>query len=122
MACNGIGRWDSATGAFTDFWNWQNSNLPTDGIKAIVKRQGTMRGGSAGFWCILVNGNDWIHVTLSPAGYNYSFNNVYTMCVDTENNLWVGSEYGLRKFPAGNNSTFTPYDTSNSPLPSPYMS
>jgi hypothetical protein len=42
MGCNGIGRWDSVTGALTDFWNWQNSNLPTDGIKAIVKRRGTM--------------------------------------------------------------------------------
>jgi ligand-binding sensor domain-containing protein len=43
------------------------------------------------------------------------------MCVDTENNLWVGSEYGPRKFAAGNNSTFTVYDTGNSPLPSPYI-
>ena len=57
-------------------------------------------------------------MTLSPNGYNYSFNNVYSMTVDTENNLWVGSEYGLRKFAAGNNSTFNLYDTSNSPLPS----
>ena len=40
------------------------------------------------------------------------------MTVDTEHNFWVGSEYGLRKFDAGNNSTFTLYDTSNSPLPS----
>ena len=43
------------------------------------------------------------------------------MAVDTENNLWVGSEYGLRKFVAGNNSTFTLYDTSNSPLPSAWI-
>jgi ligand-binding sensor domain-containing protein len=43
------------------------------------------------------------------------------MSVDTENNLWVASEYGLRKFAAGNNSTFTLYDTTNSPLPSPYI-
>ena len=121
MGGNGIGRWDSATGTFTDFWNWQNSNLPTDGIKGIVKRQGTIWGGSAGSGVFWLNGSDWIHVTLSPAGYNYSFNNVYTMSVDTENNLWVGSEYGLRKFAAGNNSTFTLYDTSNSPLPSAYI-
>jgi hypothetical protein len=60
-------------------------------------------------------------VTLSPAGYNYSFNNVYTMRVDMENNLRVGSEYGLRKFAAGDNSTFRLYDTGNSPLPSPYI-
>ncbi len=121
MGGNGIGRWNSATGSFTDFWNWQNSNLPTDGIKAIVKRQETVWGGSAGSGVFWLNGNDWIHVTLSPSGYNYSFNNVYTMSVDTENNLWVGSEYGLRKFAAGNNSTFTLYDTSNSPLPSAYI-
>jgi ligand-binding sensor domain-containing protein len=101
MGGNGIGRWDTATGIFTDFWNWQNSNLPADGIKAIVKRQGTVWGGSAGSGAYWLNGNDWIHVTLSPGGYNYSFNNVYTMSVDTENNLWVGSEYGLRKFVAG---------------------
>jgi ligand-binding sensor domain-containing protein len=40
------------------------------------------------------------------------------MAVDTENNLWVASEYGLRKFAPGNNSTFTLYDSTNSPLPS----
>jgi ligand-binding sensor domain-containing protein len=122
MGGNGIGRWNSATGVFTDFWNWQNSNLPSDGIKAIVKRQGTIWGGSAGSGVFWLNGNDWIHVTLSPGGYNYSFNNVYTMSVDTENNLWVGSEYGLWKFAAGNNTTFTLYDTSNSPLPSAWIS
>jgi ligand-binding sensor domain-containing protein len=121
MGGNGIGRWNSATGTFTDFWNWENSNLPTDGIKSIVKRQGTIWGGSAGSGVFWLNGNDWIHVTLSPNGYNYSFNNVYTMSVDTENNLWVGSEYGLRKFVAGNNNTFTMYDTSNSPLPSAWI-
>jgi hypothetical protein len=36
-------------------------------------------------------------------------------------NLWVGSEYGLRKFVAGNNSTFTLYDPSNSPLPNAWI-
>ena len=121
MGGNGIGRWDSAAGTFTDFWNWQNSTLPTDGIKAIVKRDGTIWGGSAGSGVFWLNGNDWIHVTLSPGGYNYSDNNVQTMTVDTEHNLWVGSEYGLRKFAAGNNSTFTLYDTSNSPLPSAWI-
>ena len=43
---------------------------------------------------------------------------VKAMAVDTENNLWVASEYGLRKFAPGNNSTFTLYDSTNSPLPS----
>ena len=31
MGGNGVGRWDSATGQFTDFWNWQNSNLDSSG-------------------------------------------------------------------------------------------
>jgi len=118
MGGNGVGTWDSATGVFTNFWNWENSNLPVDGIKAIVKRQGTTWVGSAGSGVYWLNGSTWVYVNLSPGGYNYSFNNVYTMSVDTANNLWVGSEYGLRKFVAGNNSTFTLYDTSNSPLPS----
>jgi ligand-binding sensor domain-containing protein len=118
MGGNGVGTWDSATGEFTNFWNWQNSNLGVDGIKAIVKRQGTAWVGSGGSGVYWLNGNTWVNVNLSPGGYNYSSNNVYTMNVDTENNLWVGSEYGLRKFAAGNNSTFTLYDTSNSPLPS----
>jgi ligand-binding sensor domain-containing protein len=118
MGGNGVGTWDSATGEFTNFWNWENSNLGVDGIKAIVKRQGTAWVGSGGSGVYWLNGNTWVNVNLSPGGYNYSFNNVYTMTVYTENNLWVGSEYGLRKFVAGNNSTFTLYDTSNSPLPS----
>ena len=118
MGGNGIGTWDSATGVFTNFWNWQNSNLGVDGIKSIVKRQGIAWAGSGGSGAYWLNGNTWVNVNLSPGGYNYSFNNVYTMAVDTANNLWVGSEYGLRKFAAGNNSTFTLFDTSNSPLPS----
>jgi hypothetical protein len=46
---------------------------------------------------------------------------VKAMTVDAQNNLWVGSEYGLRKFVSGNNSSFTLYDPSNSPLPSGYI-
>lgn len=118
MGGNGVGTWDSATGEFTNFWNWQNSNLGVDGIKAILKRQGTTWVGSGGSGAYYLNGNIWVNVSLSPGGYNYSYNNVYTMGVDTANNLWVGSEYGLRKFVAGSNTTFTLYDTSNSPLPS----
>ncbi len=121
MGGNGVGTWDSATGVFTNFWNWQNSNFSSDGIKAIVKRQGTAWVGSGGSGVYWLNGNTWVNVSLSPGGYNYSFNNVNTMTVDTANNLWVGSEYGLRKFAAGSNSTFTLYDTSNSPLPSPMI-
>ena len=43
------------------------------------------------------------------------------MAVDTQGNLWVASEYALRKFAPGNNTTFTQYDTSNTPLPSDGM-
>jgi ligand-binding sensor domain-containing protein len=118
MGGNGIGTWNSKTGQFTNFWNWQNSSLPTDGIKGIVKRDGTIWAGSGGSGAFWFDGAAWVHVNLSPEGYNYSFNNVNTVAVDTANNLWVGSEYGLRKFAAGNNSSFTLYDTSNSPLPS----
>jgi ligand-binding sensor domain-containing protein len=121
MGGNGVGTWDSATGEFTNFWNWQNSNLGSDGIYAIVKRQGTAWvgcGGSGVFW---LNGNTWVNVSLSPGGYNYSANNVKAMAVDTQNNLWVASEYALRKFAPGNNTTFTQYDTSNTPLPSDGM-
>jgi ligand-binding sensor domain-containing protein len=118
MGGNGVGTWDSGSGEFTNFWNWQNSNLSVDGINAILKRQGTAwvgTGGSGAYW---LNGNTWVNVSLSPAGYNYSANNVKAMAVDTQDNLWVASEYALRKFASGNNSTFTQYDTSNSPLPS----
>ena len=52
---------------------------------------------------------------------NYDANHVNAMTVDTANNLWVGSNYGLRKFAPGSNSTFTLYDTSSSPLPSDYI-
>ena len=59
--------------------------------------------------------------TYRSAQHNYDANYVNAMAVDTANNLWVGSNYGLRKFAPGNNSTFTLYDTSNSPLPSDYI-
>ena len=75
-------------------------------------------GGSGVYW---FDGINWNHVTLSPGGYSYSSNNVRSMTVDTNNNLWVASEYGLRKFEAGNNTTFTLYDTSNTPLTSAGM-
>jgi hypothetical protein len=64
---------------------------------------------------------NWNRVTLSPSGYSYESKNVRFMTVDTVNNLWVASEYGLRKFAAGNNTTFTLYDTSNTPLTSAGM-
>jgi len=118
MGGNGIGRWDSATGSFTNFWNWENSNIGTQGIYSIVKRQGTIWAGSGGAGVYWLNGNDWTQVLLSSGGYTFTPNNVKAMTVDTENNLWVASESGLRKFAPGNNSTFTLYDATNSPLPS----
>jgi hypothetical protein len=72
-------------------------------------------GGSGVYWFYGIN---WNHVTPSPGGYSYESNNVRSMTLDTNNNLWVASEYGLRKFEAGNNTTFTLYDTSNTPLSS----
>ena len=121
MGGNGVGRWDSATGQFTGFWNWQNSNLDTSGHYAITKRAGTTWVGSGGSGVYWFDGINWNHVTLSPGGYSYPPNNVKSMTVDTNNNLWVASEYGLRKFEAGNNTTFTLYDTSNTPLTSAGM-
>ncbi len=121
MGGNGVGRWDSATGQFTGFWNWQNSNLDSSGHHAITKRAGTIWVGSGGSGVYWFNGTNWNHVTLSPGGYSYESNNVRSMTVDTNDNLWVASEYGLRKFEAGNNTTFTLYDTSNTPLTSAGM-
>ena len=118
MGGNGVGRWDSATGQFTGFWNWQNSNLDSSGIYALTKRGGTMWAGSGGSGVFWFDGVNWNHVTLSPGGYTYSPNNVKAMTVDTQDNLWVASEYGLRKFAPGNNTTFTQYDPSNTPMPS----
>ena len=121
MGGNGVGQWDSATGQFNGFWNWQNSNLDSSGHHAITKRAGTMWVGSGGSGVYWFDGTNWNHVTLSPGGYSYESNNVRSMTVDTNNNLWVASEYGLRKFEAGNNTTFTLYDTSNTPLTSAGM-
>ncbi len=121
MGGNGVGRWDSATGQFTGFWNWQNSNLDSSGHHAITKRAGTTWVGSGGSGVYWFDGINWNHVTLSPGGYSYESNNVRFMTVDTNNNLWVASEYGLREFEAGNNTTFTLYDTSNTPLTSAGM-
>jgi ligand-binding sensor domain-containing protein len=121
MGGNGVGRWDSVTGQFTGFWNWQNSNLDSSGHHSITKRAGTIWVGSGGSGVYWFDGANWNHVTLSPSGYSYEPNNVRSMTVDTNNNLWVASEYGLRKFAAGNNTTFTLYDTSNTPLTSAGM-
>ena len=72
MSGNGVGRWDSTTGQFTGFWNWQNSNLETDGVYAITKRGGTIWAGSGGSGVYWFDGINWNHVTLSPGGYSYS--------------------------------------------------
>jgi hypothetical protein len=121
MGGNGIGRWNSATGSFTGFWNWQNSNLGGHNINALVKRAGTMWAGTGGSGVFRFDGTNWNNVTLSPGGYSYSPNNVKAMTVDTAGNLWVGSEYGLRRFAAGENTAFTLYHNGNSPLPSGYI-
>ena len=119
MGGNGVGRWNSATGEFTNFWNWENSNLDLSGMQVLIKRQGTMWVGTGGSGVSWLNGNEWTRVLLDPE--NYDANYVNAMTVDTANNLWVGSNYGLRKFAPGNNSTFTLYGTGNSPLPSDYI-
>jgi ligand-binding sensor domain-containing protein len=119
MAGNGVGRWDSSTGQFTDFWNTQNSNLDSSGMNVIVKRGETIWVGTGGSGVSWLNGDNWTRVLFSPT--NYDANHVNAMTVDTENNLWVASNYGLRKFSAGSNSAFTVYDHSNSPLPSNYI-
>ena len=119
MAGNGVGRWNSATGQFTNFWNVQNSNLDSSGMRVLAKRQGTMWVGTGGSGVSWLGGNQWTRVLLSPD--NYDANHVNAMTVDTDYNLWVGSNYGLRKFIPGNNTTFTTYYQSNSPLPSDYI-
>jgi sugar lactone lactonase YvrE len=119
MGGNGVGRWDSVTGTFTHFWNWENSTLDTSGIRTIAKRQGTIWVGTGGSGVSWLNGNDWTRVLLSPT--NFDINYVNAMAVDTADNLWVASNYGLRRFAPGDNTTFTTYDTSNSPLPSDYI-
>jgi ligand-binding sensor domain-containing protein len=121
MGGNGICRWNSATGSFTGFWNWQNSNLGGHNINAIVKRAGTVWAGTGGSGVFWFDGTNWNNVTLSPGGYSYSPNNVKAMTVDTAGDLWVASEYGLRRFAAGNNAGFTVYHNANSPLPSSYI-
>ena len=119
MGGNGIGRWNSNTGQFTNFWNWQNSTLGTDGVKAIVKRNGTIWAGTGGagvYWLNSATGQ-WVNVPLHTGTYSYSANNVKGMAVDPQGNLWVASEFGLRKFAPGNNSTFTLYSAANTALP-----
>jgi hypothetical protein len=68
MGGNGVGRWDSATGRFTGFWNWQNSNLDSSGHYAITKRAGTTWVGSGGSGVYWFDGINWNHVTLSRVG------------------------------------------------------
>ena len=113
---NGVGRWNSNTGQFTNFWNWQNSNIDTAGVKDIVKRGDTIwvgTGGSGVFW---LNGNTWTRVTLSNP-WNYVSNNVRAMTVDTAGNLWVASDFGLRRFAAGDNANYTLFHQDNSGIP-----
>jgi hypothetical protein len=114
---NGVGRWNSNTGQFTNFWNWENSNVDTAGVKATIRRGGTMWIGTGGSGVSWFDGVNWNRVYLSSGGYAYGPNNVRAMAVDTEENVWVASEFGLRKFSPGNNITFTQYDNSNTPLP-----
>ena len=118
MAGNGVGRWNSNTGQFISFWNSQNSNIDSSGVMDIVKRANIVWIGTGGSGVSWLNGNVWTRVYLSTGGYHFASNNVKAMTVDTQGNLWVASEYGLRKFAAGNNSTFAVYLHDNSPLPS----
>jgi ligand-binding sensor domain-containing protein len=116
----GVGCWNSVTGEIAQFWNSQNSALDTSGINRIAKRQGTVwlgTGGSGVYW---LNGNTWTRVLLDST-WNYDINYVNAMAVDTANNLWVGSNFGLRKFAPGDNVNFTEYYTTNSPLPGDYI-
>lgn len=113
---NGVGRWNSNTGQFTNFWNWQNSNIDTSGVKDIVKRGETIWVGTGGSGVAYLNGNTWTRVTLSNP-WNYVSNNVRAMTVDTAGNLWVASDFGLRRFAAGDNANYTLFHQDNSGIP-----
>lgn len=113
---NGVGRWDSNTGQLTNFWNWQNSAVDAAGVHDIVKRGDAMWIGMGGSGVMRLNGNTWTRVLLSDP-WAYVHNDVRAMAVDTGNNLWVGSSFGLRKFAAGDDTNFTLYHRDNSGMP-----
>ena len=88
-------------------------------MKAIGKRGGTIWLGMSGRGVFWFNGTTWNRVALSAGGgYQYSAENVKAIAVDTQENLWVASEFGLRKFAPGDNSTFTLFHNENTPMPS----
>lgn len=115
MAGNGVGRWNSATGSFTGFWNYANSNLGSMSSTAITQDgEGTIWVGEryVGVWHLDPDANDWVLHTWAPPGW--TANDVVDVATDAEGTLWVLTYVQLHRRNA--DGTWTTWDSENSPL------
>jgi hypothetical protein len=98
MGGNGIARWDSATGLFTGFWNWQNN--PGMGVGLFVYITQDMNGvlfaveqygGTFRF-----NGSLWVRDTgvnpYVPSG------ELPGMVRDSQGNVWIADAFALYRW------------------------
>jgi len=115
MGGNGVARWDPDTGAFTGFWNWQNTSLPVDDMNSLARQpDGTIWVGTgfSGAYHYDPLIDDWVQVARAPLGW--SANEVQDMATDGAGNLWILTSLQLHRLtPQGAWST---WDSTNSPL------
>jgi ligand-binding sensor domain-containing protein len=116
MAGNGVGRWNPATGSFTGFWNYQNSNLrPMISTGITQDGDGTIWVGerNTGVWSFDPQISDWVLHTWAPPGW--TANDVIDVATDADGAMWVLTYIQLHR--RNSDGTWSTWDSSNSPLP-----
>jgi len=115
MAGNGVGRWDYETGAFSGFWNYQNSNFGSMSSTGITQDgDGTIWVGEeyVGVWHFDAPAGDWVLHTWAPPGW--TANDVRDVATDSDGKLWVLTYVQLHRRNA--DGTWSTWDSTDSPL------
>jgi ligand-binding sensor domain-containing protein len=97
MGGNGVGRWDSEALQFTDFWNWQNSNLGVDSFVRIIEDGNGdiwIASDYTGIYRLNPETNDWESHLFGQGTSNY----VNDMIRDNDGNVWVATDVSLHFF------------------------
>ena len=100
MGGNGVGRWNSTTGTFTGFWNWQSGFGTTNGVSDFARdANGDLWAGTEGSGVYRFNAQTggWEHHNFSNP-FSYTQERVFSIATDHDGLMWVGCEYGLHTF------------------------
>lgn len=100
MGGNGIARWESNTGAFTGFWNWQSTPGMPVTLFRFFAEDGAGRLFAAGEEGAVFSfdGAGWVREPVTP----YVLSGLPGMRADSRGNVWLASTFALHRWDGRN--------------------